>query len=75
MYKRQLTHFNLLSRPEISLQKPLMAVSTKVDNYFADETGKELFSGKVTVNGTKEVIVTYSQSAVNAAATVTGGTF
>ena len=69
-----LTHFNLLSRPEISLQKPLMAVSTKVYNYFADETGKELFSGKVTVNGTKEVIVTYSQSAVNAAATVTGGT-
>lgn len=69
-----LTHFNLLSRPEISLQKPLMAVSTKVYNYFADETGKELFSGKVTVNGTKEVIVTYSQSAINAAATVTGGT-
>ena len=69
-----LTHFNLLSRPEISLQKPLMAVNTKVYNYFTDETGKTLFSGKVTLNGTKEVDVAYSQSAVNAAATVTGGT-
>lgn len=70
----ELTHFNLFSRPEISLQKPLMAVSTKVYNYFVDETGKDLFSGKVTVIGTKEVAVTYSQSAINAAATVTGGT-
>lgn len=69
-----LTPFNLLSRPEISLQKPLMAVSTKVYNYFADETGKELFSGKVTINSTKDVTVTYSQSATNAVATVTGGT-
>ena len=69
-----LSNFNLFSRPEISLQKPLMSVSTKVYNYFADETGKELFSGNVTVNGTKEVIITYSQSAVNATATVTGGT-
>ncbi len=69
-----LTQFNLFSRPEISLQKPLMAVSTKVYNYFADETGKEIFSGKVTVNGTKEVVVSYSQPALNVTATVTDGT-
>lgn len=69
-----LTEFNLFSRPEISLQKPLSAVSTKVYNYYADETGKELFNGKITVNGTKEVVVTYSEAAINASASVSGGT-
>lgn len=68
-----LTEFNLLSRPEISLQKPLSAVSTKVYNYYADETGKELFNGTITVDGTKEVVVTYSEAAINASASVSGG--
>lgn len=68
-----LTEFNLLSRPEISLQKPLSAVSTKVYNYYADETGKELFNGTITVEGTKEVVVTYSEAAINASASVSGG--
>ena len=69
-----LTPFNMFSRPEISLQKPLMAVSTKVYNYHTDETGKELFNGKVTINGTKDLVVTYSESAINTLATVSGGT-
>lgn len=69
-----LTHFNLFSRPEISLQKPLMAVSTKIYNYVGDEAGKELFNGSIAVNGTREVVVTYSQSAINVSATVSGGT-
>lgn len=69
-----LTEFNMFARPEISLQKPLMAVSTKIYNYFVEETGKELFSGMVSVNGTREVIVTYSDRAINASAVVTNGT-
>lgn len=69
-----LTQFNMFSRPEISLQKPLMAVSTKIYNYVSDETGKDLFNGSVTINGTKDVVVTYSQSAINVSATATGGT-
>lgn len=69
-----LTHFNMFSRPEISLQKPLMAVSTKIYNYVEDETGKELFNGSIAVNGTREVVVTYSQSAINVSASVSNGT-
>lgn len=69
-----LTSFNLLSRPEISLQKPLKEVDTKIYNYFVEETGKELFTGSVTVIGTKEVVVTYSETAINASAAVSGGT-
>ena len=35
-----LTSFNLLSRPEISLQKPLMEVDTKIYNYFGKKRAK-----------------------------------
>lgn len=69
-----LTNFILYSRPEISLQKPLMSVNTKVYSYFVEETGKEVFKGKVTVVGTKDVVVTYSEPAINTSATVVGGT-
>ena len=69
-----ITAFNSFQRPEISLQKPLGSVDTKVYNYFTGETGQELFSGQATVNGTQELTVTYSQSAINVSATVTGGT-
>lgn len=69
-----LTAFNLYSRPEISLQKSLGAVETKVYSYFAGEQGRELFSGTVSVNGTKDIVITYSDNASSASATVTGGT-
>lgn len=70
----RLTTFNTFSRPEISLQKPLTAVSTKVYNYFADEANKELFSGNVTVNGTTTIAITYPETAINTVASVTNGT-
>ena len=69
----RLTTFNTFSRPEISLQKPLTAVSTKVYNYFADEASKELFSGNVTVNGTTTIAITYPETAINTVASVTNG--
>lgn len=70
----KLTSFNMLERPEISLQKPLLSVSTKVYNYFVDKVGETLFEGHVTLNGTQTVVVTYSNRAVNVYAVVTGGT-
>lgn len=69
-----LSEFNLFSRPEISLQKPLMRVDVKVYNYFVEASGKEVFKGKVVVNGTETVTITYSGAAINTVATVTGGT-
>jgi hypothetical protein len=70
----ELTGFNMFSRPEVSLQKPLKAVSTKIYNYFADENTRELFSGTIPISGTEEVVITYSDTAVNVVATVTNGT-
>jgi hypothetical protein len=71
----KITNFNTISRPEISLQKPLKSISTKVYNYFVDNTSRvQLFSGTVTVNGTKEICITYSTTASNVSASVSGGT-
>jgi len=70
----ELTGFNMFSRPEITLQKPLKAVNTKIYNYFADENIRELFNGTISVGGIGEVIITYSDTAVNVNAVVSGGT-
>lgn len=68
-----LTAFNMFERPEISLSRPLGAVRTKVYSHtVGSET--ELASATVAVDGTREVILTYSSAAVDAAAMVTGGT-
>ena len=68
-----LTSFNMYSRPEISLQKPLGAVSTKVYNYIIGETTEGLFNGTVSIVGTKDIVITYANTAVNVQATVVGG--
>lgn len=68
-----LTEFNLYSRPEITLQKPLASVNTKVYNHFVEGDSTNLFSGNVLVNGTEEVVVTYANDAVNVSAAVTNG--
>ncbi len=70
----KLTEFYLYERPEISLQKPLFSVSTKVYNYFVDKIGETLFEGYVTLNDTQTIVVTYSNRAVNVSAIVTNGT-
>jgi hypothetical protein len=69
----ELTTFNMFSRPEISLQKPLKAINTKVYNYFVEDIGKELYNGNVVINGTREIAITYSNPAVNTIASVSGG--
>lgn len=70
----ELTSFNLFERPEISLQKPLLSVNTKVYNYFIDKVGETLFEGNVTLNGTQTIVVTYSSRAVNVSAVVENAT-
>jgi hypothetical protein len=70
----ELSSFNLYSRPEVTLQKPLSGVTTKVYKYFAEAESKELFNGSVLVDGTEDVIITYSNTATNVTAAVTNGT-
>ena len=71
-----ISRFNSYSYPEIDLQKPLSYVEVKSYNYFISEDDKEyeIFSGSLDINGTKTITVSYSNPAVNAQATVTGGT-
>lgn len=70
----QLGEFNMLSRPEMSLQKPVRSIETKVYKYHSDETGKELFNGEVAISGTKTLVIAYSDSAINVSASVIDGT-
>lgn len=70
-----LNDFVLYRRPEISLLKPLKDISVNTYEYFPDSAGgQQLYTGSVAVSGTLKVTLTYSTAAVNAAATVTGGT-
>lgn len=71
-----ISRFNSYSYPEIDLQKPLSYVEVKSYNYFISKDDKEyeIFSGSLDINGTKTITVSYSNPAVNAQATVTGGT-
>lgn len=70
----KLDDFNLFSRPEIELQTPVSTVRVHVYNYTAQTDDTELYKGTLTINGTKEITVSYSQTAASATATVTGGT-
>lgn len=65
---------NSYSKSDISLSKPLKQVNTSLYHYFIEESGSELYNGTVYVNGTKEIMLTYSGAGVNASATVSGGT-
>ena len=71
-----ISRFNSYSYPEIDLQKPLSYVEIKAYNYFIseDDKGKEIFSGSVEINGERTVTLSYSSPAINAKATVVGGT-
>lgn len=70
----KLNDFNLFSRPEIELQTPVSTVRVHVYNYTVQADDTELYKGTLTINGTKEITVSYSQTAASATATVTGGT-
>lgn len=69
-----ISKFNSYSKPELSLSKPLKQVDVPSYSYSVSSQSAELYKGVISVNGTTDVIVTYSSAASNVTATVTGGT-
>ena len=66
--------FNSYSKSEIALSKPLKQVDVPSYSYSIDDETSELYNGRVSVSGTQEVLVTYSNPATNVSAVVSGGT-
>ena len=66
--------FNSYSKSDISLSKPLKDVTVPCYSYSVEAESTELYKGNVNIGGTLEVLVTYSGTATNVVATVTGGT-
>lgn len=66
--------FNSYSKPEVTLSKPLKQVDVKCYSYNIASSSTEIYKGSVTINGTEELWITYSGTATNVNATVSGGT-
>lgn len=64
---------NSYSKAELTLSKPLKEIDVEVYSYFSGEN-VELYKGVMQLSGTTEMVITYSENALNAEATVTGGT-
>lgn len=69
----EITFENSYSKSEITLSKPLKHVAVKTYQYFEGDA-IELYKGDMTLSGTNEIWVTYSNRAVNVSTTVTNGT-
>lgn len=65
--------FNSYSKSDIALSKPLKEVTVPCYGYSISTDVTELYNGNVSINGTMDVIVTYSDTATNISAVVTGG--
>jgi hypothetical protein len=66
--------FNSYSKSDIALSKPLKEVTVPCYGYSVSTDASELYKGNVAINGTLEVVITYSETATNVSAVVTGGT-
>lgn len=66
--------FNSYSKSDITLSKPLKQVDVPCYSYSVASEITELYNGSVNVSGTMDVLVTYSGTAHNVTATVSGGT-
>jgi hypothetical protein len=66
--------FNSYSKSDIALSKPLKEVTVPCYSYSVSTDVSELYKGNVAINGTLDVVVTYSGVATNVSAVVTGGT-
>lgn len=66
--------FNSYSKSEINLTKPLEKVDVKCYNYSVAEDESKLFYGAVYVNGTQDIEISYSDTAVEVYAMLTYGT-
>ena len=65
---------NSYSKSNIALSKPIKDVSVGFYQYSVATESTELYKGTMNISGTKELIITYSGSAANVSATVSGGT-
>lgn len=69
-----INYFNSYSKPDLTLSKPLKQVRVPCYSYSVDEVRTELYKEVMTVNGTIDLMVTYSSSAENVTTNVAGGT-
>ena len=69
-----INHFNSYSKSNVELSKPLKNVSISFYQYTIGTDSTELYNGVVSISDTQDLIVTYSGSATNVSATVSGGT-
>jgi len=67
-------NFNSYKRPEVALTKPLKQVDVSYYSFVVDAEVKEIYKGELSVSGTETIQITYSNPAVEAVATVEGGT-
>lgn len=70
----EINYFNSYSKSDVALSKPLKDVSIGFYQYTIGTDRTELYNGVVSISGTQEMIITYSGSATNVSATVSGGT-
>ena len=66
--------FNSYSKSDITFSKPLKQVDVPCYSYSKAVEISELYNGVVNVNGTLDVLVTYSTTATDVTAVVSGGT-
>ena len=66
--------FNSYSKSDLSLSKPLKQVNVPCYSYSVSAESSELYKGVMKINGTVDVVITYSGQASNALATLSGGT-
>ena len=69
-----INYFNSYSKSNLSLSKPIKDVSVGFYQYSVSVDSTELYKGTMNISGTKELIITYSGSATNVSAAVSGGT-
>jgi hypothetical protein len=67
-------HFNSYSKSEISLSKPLKQVEVSCYSYNIGKSETELYNGTMDISGTQELLISYSGTATNVSASVSGGT-
>lgn len=67
-----ITLYNSYSKSEIELSKPLKQVNVETFSYFAGDS-VELYKGVLQLSGTTEMMLVYSEKAVQPSISVTGG--
>lgn len=69
-----ISYFNSYTKSNLTLSKPLKQVDVSCYSYSVGTAKGELYKGTLNINGTTEVWVTYSGSATNVSAVISGGT-